>query len=343
MNMSLEFSEGNSVWSPVPKWADFLLQLGYKWPASTPTERRIALVSMPCDSAAAGLITLGATVRDLGNPNANNLDRHYDVLLQYARQFLEACQPCTLKACDPEASGCGYHSEVTGRVRSVESPRGTYQVSSRTDFANRQIAFARNGMTVWPKPQYATEWYIDGEPAPQLLASQGELQTAPYLQLIEGVTVLPANANKSYSGLCLAGRSAGEAPTRAACAAVSFRNGMASYLLPELLTIHGWSDCNVSRVTFFNALTERQDRLQATPALVIADGDGSFLKALARSEFRQSDVIGVIHRTMERDKLEAVGNKMLHLAQWYTQDAAFRSQLPPLPRGITLSVLRRGE
>jgi hypothetical protein len=113
--------------------------------------------------------------------------------------------------------------------------------------------------------------------------------------------------------------------------------------LPELLTIHGWSNRNVSRVTFFNSLTERLDRVQAAPALVIADGDGSFLKVLARPEFRQSDVIGVIHRTMERDKLEAVGNKMLHFAQWYAQDAAFLHQIPALPRGITLSVIRRGE
>lgn len=341
--MTLEFSEGGSAWKPVPNWANFLLKLGYNWPASTLTERRIALVSMPCDSAAAGLVTLGAMVRDFGNPNANNLDRHYDVLLQYARQFLEACQPCPLKACDPEAKGCGHHAEATGRVRSVAHPHGTYQVSDRTVLANRQIAFMRKRVTIWPKPQYATEWHIDGEPAPQLIAAQGELQTGPYIHLIEGATVLPDNANKSYSGLCLAGRAAGEAPTRAACAAVTFRNSTASYPLPELLTIHGWSNRNVSRVTFFNALTERLDRVQAAPALVIADGDGSFLKVLARPEFRQSNIIGVIHRTMERDKLEAVGNKMLHLAQWYAQDSAFLQQAHPLPRGITLSVVRRGE
>ena len=39
-----------------------------------------------------------------------------------------------------------------------------------------------------------------------------------------------------------------------------------------------------------------------------------FLKILRRSEFQSSDIIGVIHRTMSREKLEEVGNKLSELS-----------------------------
>jgi hypothetical protein len=70
-------------------WVDFLIKLGFGWPSGTARARRISLVSMPCDSAGAGLVTLGAMIRDLGNSAANDSDGHYDALLRHARQFLD--------------------------------------------------------------------------------------------------------------------------------------------------------------------------------------------------------------------------------------------------------------
>ena len=57
------FSEDNDSWREVPDWASFLLRLGVKFPLDPIETRRICLVSMPCDSAAAGLVALGAMVR----------------------------------------------------------------------------------------------------------------------------------------------------------------------------------------------------------------------------------------------------------------------------------------
>ena len=195
--MAIEFSEASSAWMPIPTWVSFLVQLGFKWPCQTPGERRIALISMPCDSAAAGLVTLGALIRDLGNPNANNLDRHYDALLQYARQFLESCRDCELEACDPQKKECGHLGEATGKVRLSTAPHGTYEISDRTDFAQRQIAFTRKAVVIRPKPQYATEWYIDGEPPPEINEPGGELCMAPYPEIVPGAIILPDNARKS--------------------------------------------------------------------------------------------------------------------------------------------------
>ena len=131
MPMTVVFSEAGRDWRPIPHWAEFLIQLGYGWPIATPGQRRIALVSMPCDSAAAGLIALGALIRDLGNNTATNVGGHYNALLRYARQYIKSCRDCDMR-CHPELKRCGYSYEATGLVRDKNNKR--YCVSESTDF-----------------------------------------------------------------------------------------------------------------------------------------------------------------------------------------------------------------
>jgi hypothetical protein len=285
--------------------------------------RRIALISMPCDSAAAGLFTLGAMIRDLGNPRANSVDEHYDALLGYAQLFLEH-----------------HPAGVTGRLRSALNPHEIYQITNETDFGKRQLAFTRRGVIYRPNPQFAIDWYIDGEPPPQWNNDEGHLPREPYRQIIAEAEILPDNLGKSYSGLCLAGRATGEASSREICSSIRFRSQTGDRGLEELLTVYSWSACNISRVSFFNTFTERLDRNSAPPSLVVVDGDVPFLKAIGRVQFQQSDIVGVIHRAIERDKLEAVGSRIFP-NQWYTEDPEMLRELPPVPRGISILILRR--
>ena len=126
-------------------------------------------------------------------------------------------------------------------------------------------------------------------------------------------------------------RSKGSASRRAAERAI----------FSELLTIQAWSPGLISRVTFFNARTRKLDRTTGIPQVVIADGDQAFLKVIETEAFRNVDVVGVIHRTMERNRLEAVGNRMADLSQqWYSPDTQ-ASAGNQSPKGITISVLRR--
>jgi hypothetical protein len=324
------FSEGNLEWSPVPQWVRFLIRLGLDWPDGAPELRRIALVSMPCDSAAAGLIALGALIRDLGSPSANDVHGHYDALLQYAKQYVDGCRVCADTECRPDLTGCGYIAKATGRLHSPLHPRMTFTISEKTDLKKRQIAWhypAKRGQggTQYPSPKYAINWYIDGKPSVQQDIPQGQLPVAPYRGLSENADILPENLCMTWSGLCFAGRVKGEAATHEACASIRFRNGADEYGLTELLTVHGWSQRNsVSRLTFFNPRTDQLDRRGSTPALIVADGDACFLKILGRSEFQRSNVIGVIHRTLDRDPLEAVGNRMLNLRR--SRSLRFRSR-----------------
>ncbi len=71
-------------------------------------------------------------------------------------------------------------------------------------------------------------------------------------------------------------------------------------------------------------------------------GDTAFLRAIDAPEFRDSDVVGVIHRTVERDRLESIGTKLADLSQqWYAPDAEMLDRISPAPTGITVLVLKR--
>ncbi len=335
------FSEGDRPWEPIPTWAQFLLSLGHCWPNEKPVTRRLALISMPSDSAAAGLLTLGVLIRDLANPEANDIAGHYDALLRHAQQYLESCRDCDLETCNPEVKRCGHVAKASGRMRSNLFPRKRYIISERTNVLERRLAFSYRDKLYFPNPDFVSEWYFEGDPPPKVDSPQNELPAAPYRRIIENDRIFPENLRKTYSGLCLAGRSAGEKETREVLASIRFRDGTEEFSLEKLLTIHGWSATDVSRVSFFNARTAAIDRIIGSPALVVADGDASFLRVTSRPEFQQSDILGVISCTSERDALEAVGNKMQALRQWYHPDAETFSRIGPVPRGISLSILRR--
>jgi hypothetical protein len=49
----------------------------------------------------------------------------------------------------------------------------------------------------------------------------------------------------------------------------------------------------------------------------------------------------VVHRTLARDQLEELGEKMVALRQWYAQDEDMLCGLPAVPNGISISIVRR--
>lgn len=336
-----EFCDADGNWQPMPPWVDFMIRLGYSWPSEERRPRRIAIVSLPSDSAAAGLIALGSLIRDMGNPRANDIDGHYDRLVRYARQYLESCRQCELPNCNPEEKRCGYLKKATGVVRSPRHPRRKHQISDRTDAAQGRLAFDDRTGTYWPNSQYLTDWNIEDEPPVQWVKPEGELAANLYNQLVPNALIHAENLRKTYSGLCLAGRKGGGNATREVCASLRIRNASAEQRLDEVLTIQGWSSSNVSRIAFFNNRTAEFDRIVAPPNLVVADGDASFLNVLDHAGFRTGDVIGVIHRIMDRERLEAVGNKLSALRQWYISDEDMLCTLPAVPRGTSISILRR--
>lgn len=309
----MEFSEANQAWRGIPSWAVFFIELGFGWLGKSPLPRRIAIVSMPSDSAAAGLISLGAMRRCLELDDANDLDNHFRRILSMGQR----------KASGIRLRHSKYGIHIIDEVRAD----GTLLVKNTRRPASK-ISISRST---------SREWQFDGEAPVAIRHGQQLPNSEIYLHLVQnGGAIQPSNLSASDSGVCLAGSVTGGANTRNRLADIRLRHDGCEADLSELLTVQDWMPGTVSRIMFFNSRTEEFDRTTRQPQLVIADGDACFLRLLDKPEFEHSDVIGVIHRTMERERLEAVGTRLASLRQWYDPDEA-----PPTPRGISITTLRR--
>ena len=338
----MHFAEGNGDWETVPEWVNFLIRFGYCWSRSDQQGRRVALVSMPCPSPGAGLIALGAMIGDLCKNQANDVNSHTESFFEIARQYLDHCRDCELVKCDPILKKCGYNKKSTGIIRSIRRANHLYLVSSQTEYRSKKLFLMdksgkKNVRAI--NPEYILNLYFDGQSPPVSSSDVTGLQKSAYQGLIEEAQIHPPNLRRSYSGLVLAGLAKGSSETKAAYEAVHFSSDTESHTLAGLLAIHGWADPKVSRTAFYNTRTEQLDRDVAQPRLVVSDGDSSFLKSV--DTFKKSDVIGVIDRSLHRDRLEVIGQKIGSLKSWYEIDTKFHGLLPiPVP-GISITILKK--
>ena len=313
----MEFSEANNQWRNIPDWVSFLIEFGYAWLGQSRDFRKIAVISMPSDSAASGLVTLGAMRKCLELDDANDVSSHYGKLVSIAK------------------------SNIAGVTLRHNRRNGIF-VFDRIDHDGPWVRQMRsnNGLLINITRESAVNWRIDGDPPVALASGQQVPNSHLYRNLVSrGAEINAANLSESYSQICLAGRGTGEVPTKGSMEAIRFREDGAEADLSQLLTVQNWMPGTISRVMFYNSRTEVFDRQSGKPQVVIADGDTSFLKVIDGTDFQESDVVGVIHRTMERDRLEAIGTKLENLRQWY--DHSVLEGLPQTPRGISISVLKR--
>jgi hypothetical protein len=320
----VEFSESNDQWRPVPSWARFLLRFGFACVATQRKGRRISVISMPCESAAAGLVSLGAMRRRLSLEDANDRAAHFERIQRLAAK--------------PSRDAFLRHKEYRGRffvegkdchgfIRVCREDLDCSRLSNKTKFKATIIL-----------PNTATDWHFDGE-APVQTAHGAEL---PHRQIYDSILLDPpvfrGNLTRSDSWLCLAGRVSGESASKNVFGAIRVKKADEVADLSQLLSIQDWAPRNASRVNFFNTRTARIDRNTGLTRLVVADGDAAFLKVLDSSEFSSSDVVGVIHRAVARESLEAVGFKLSSLTQWYEPED---DQGIPPPVGMTVSTMRQ--
>lgn len=320
------FSDGGGQWRPLPAWADFLLHLGVACARLAGGKRRLVVVSMPCDSPGAALVALGALRWRLAQEHADDLHSHLERIRQLARH---GASDVVLR-----------HDVHRGRFL-LERVDADGRVWVRQDLG--KVANRRPPLRMVILPDRATSWTFDGQPSAQVVEGEELRHRAIYDGLIDGVEhTLADNLRRSDSGVCLAGRMMGGAASQTTAASLRLKSADLVVGLDQLLTVHAWSPETVSRASFFNSRTGQLDRPGNPPKVVAADGDQSFLKALDKDRFKHSDVIGVIHRAVERDRLEAMSDKLAQLAQWFTTDATLPEVLPAPPCGISfVSLIRR--
>jgi hypothetical protein len=321
----MQFSEANEPWRAIPPWAEFLIHSGLTLGNPKDGDRRIIVISMPCESAAAGLLTLGAICRRLAIEGANDSNSHFQRIDRLAAKSI--------------AGIFLRHDTQLGRfLLEGKDKDGLIWVRSEKASGSRQTKRTRRAIFPWT----AREWRFNGE-APVIAADGSGLPDRDFYREASGAGWLPveSNFNQSDSGVCLAGRVSGESVSKSIMEGTQFMCGSLTVDLARLLTIQNWSPGAISRATFFNTRTGELDRNTGMTRLVIADGDSAFLRVLEGCVFQNCDVIGVIHRVVDRDRLEAIGVKITDLGQWYAPEVSPSNGLPKPPDGITILKLKR--
>lgn len=317
MEDSVTFVEVGEEWSPIPHWAAFLLSYGYLWRPDC-AKRKISLISMPCDSAGALLVALGAMRSRLEQQQANDLGRHH-ARLNHLPALPERQRP-QLRHIHRKGLFEFHGSDASGTVwlRKVGS-----EDNERLAILDANIA----------------DWMFDGEPP--VKARQG----APlaHFDLLQSLVpnsgeIRKVNLSWSDSAICLAGRISGKAATKTVGDAVLFSYGADRASLSELVGVQGWHDGETSRLQFFNAHTSAFDREVGRPELLVADGHGAFLRTIDHPSFTTSDVIAILPRTVDYELSERIADKLSSLSQWFDKevDESGRAALPP---GTAVAVL----
>lgn len=316
----LEYAEDETSWRTIPNWVQFMIRLGAVWSAGPKGRRRIALLTTPCDSSAAGLICLGAMCRRLSLADANDQAAHFTRIESLVR---ERNENVVLRQEGRRGRFVADVAQEPGMVwvRELGSRRSTRQtITLRT----------------------AGNWTVDGEPPVRIQDRLALSEVSLYggISGLMNLEVLERNLSLSDSAVCLGGRSLGQAATREMLKGTRFRLRGAESDLAKLLSVHQWSPGTVSRVSYFNSRTRELDRQTRKPDFVVTEGDTAFLRAFEQEEFRNSDILAVVPRTLDRDALEAVGSKLASLSQWYQREE-FPEVPAGMPRSVSATVMRK--
>jgi len=315
----MQFAEAEDPWRAIPNWVESLLQLGFLWQRQSTHRRRLALVSLPCPSAGAGVVALGALIRRLCIAGTNDVEAHFRRL--------------------ERLSVVGDTNTLLRRGRK----RTKFFVERREALGLVWVreASSTSNLRVTVSPKTAHEWWFDGE-APVAVDVGEPVRFARMYESMAnwGQTIVPTNLTHSDSGLCLAGSAAGEADTRTRFAGLRFQVEENPADLPQLLTIQSWTPKSISRMSYYNCRTGELDRTTGSPTMVVADGDGAFLRTMHKKEFHDSDVIGVIDRTVDRERLELLGQAISQFGQWYAP-MALQDSGPAWPAGIAVRTWER--
>lgn len=313
----MQFSEANRRYQDIPEWAKFLIMFGVWWPQTQYDKRRIAIISMPCDSAAAGLVTLGAMIRFLERPEANDFSQHLARIRNEKNRILVYRKyPKWIFRYDGNDGGYDMIMQIKKSGNNCRRP------PLRTTFHFRDVCF-------------------QGEPFIEDLIGKKLSYGTIYSAIVnDNLDILEDNLRQTDSSVCLAGRVMGESKTRDSLSRINFTYGAMTASLDQLITVNNWSQENISRVSFFNTRTGKKDRSTVPPRLVVTDGDSAFLTVLDNNLFGHSDIIAIIDRTLERDRLEKITEKLQSISQWYVRQDGHPDNMSA-PIGISVAIWKQ--
>ncbi|MBK6486130.1 MAG: hypothetical protein IPF98_04495 [Gemmatimonadetes bacterium] len=314
----LEVAEEGHEWAAVPPWVTYFVSVGHALPDDG--RRRVAVVSTPCASVAAGLMALGSLLRRLGEPNANDLEAH----LRRLRSLRPGPKPILRYRATP----------------------GLYHVSRRDDTG--EVWFSRVGKEERKLllDYHASDWFFDGESPIEGGVGEGVSWEPIYRQLLPyGASLDSSNLRSTDSTVVLCGRATGKSDAERSLGTVSIRLGGTQAALSDLLTVQ-WRESarTVSRVRFLNQRADEAnkfDRDGSAPRIVVADGADALSFCLDYEPCEDASIIAAIPRTSDLQKLESAATSLSRLKAWYELDPVVESRFPKAPSGVALRVLTR--
>lgn len=343
LNSQVMFSEGGSPQRNMPEWVQGMLRIGLDWPAGAGGPRRIGIVSMPCDSAAFGLIALGIMIRDLGRVEATDIHLHHQRVVDYARRYVAQ------QSSSEEIPNSQRLSGILKWVPKEPSKKPTkYQVVGLTGGPDYRVKVRQlqaksklNGSepaTVEFSIHKTQRLAIEGASIPEVRIADLGISSEGYQALVSGLHIEHSNLRQSYTGLCIAGRVEGERATRSILEQVAFHLNDGRHGVDELLQVEGWTDGVVGRVRFVNMRGVKEElRIDNAPDVIVVDGLKAFTRVITNPELRSSDVVMVYHRAVDRELLEELGSHLDNLQKYMTHND--KGELPVLPQPIHYSIL----
>jgi len=315
----IQLTEDGSWWISLPRWARWFLQLGYAW-SPADSNRRVCIVSTPCEAPAAALIALGAMRRRLSVPDACDLVFHMGRL----RKLYETARSTTV-------------------LRRVNSPK-RFHFSDAQDGALRAHPSGKASEHHIIRADLAHHWHADGEPAAQVTHGPAMARSDLLESLFENPLPLDrANLARTDSAICLVGPVAGERHAHHAMTALQLRYGSETRTLGSLLSVHRLHDGRVSRLAYYNSRTKQFDRFVRKPSVTCVDGAAAFCRVYADPRFAESDLIVVIPRTTDPDQLESASELLGSMSQWYTPDVHSPMVKADVLAGTAVLTLRRDQ
>lgn len=306
------YTENGKSYSRIPEWVESMIRLGYEWRRDRiPWKGRVCFVSMPCKSAAAALIVLGALRKDLEKKDADNINGHFESLCRARDAFCNSPEMYDGYVRDDRnkkwkflyredgslfVEDANYKEVVKRKGRMVQNPNGP----------------GRRSITKYS----ATDWRLEGDAVIEIKEASTGLNKTDY-KGIPGCTGLidENNLRRSYKGLLFVGDGKEkDSIYMRNIYDVKFGGNGQQVSLGDLLTIHPSSNgvtranfCNYSKVEF-----QSKDYY-----LVVADGHSAILKAL--THFSNSDIIGIYSRDDTVDGLMNIANRLGEIGRYYSR------------------------
>lgn len=333
----MQYFESNELYDEIPHWVAAGLSIGYRWEFGV--TRRIALLSMPCDSEIAGFLALGALRKDLERSTANYLDTHFDLLVKRClkRDSLRKSNENSdwdirhvdgtywhFVEYDPKADAivvknAKHREHLKRKGKRISNPHGV---------CNR---FLMRGS--------ALEWQLHGFPVPQSIKSAKPMNFLDYQNIpFTSGDILKENLSCSYEGLVLVGSgTAHDSKYMQKFDSTGFYIDKRRLSLGDLLTLNQESQ-NITRLRFLNERKEYVDELYPA-SLVIADGINAFLNA---SEwFIDCDIIGVCSRESTTEAIMRLKDFLNDKARYYKDIDTSQFLIDKAPSGMFLRVMQR--